>query len=57
LERRGDACITYEAVNNAFLTAQQRLPRLAAKGKSMTDIDVDNLAHVMVETTRILSKQ
>lgn len=49
--------MTYEAVDRAFNTAQLRMKMPKPKGRSMTDIDIDNLGHVLVETSRILTQE
>ena len=52
-----ETCITYDAVNNAFETAKTKLRLPAAKSATLTDSDVDNLANVITETTRLLAVQ
>lgn len=54
---RAENCITYESVDRAFHTARQHINGPYPKGRSMTDLDVDTLGHVIVETSRILAKE
>jgi len=53
----GDGCVTYEAVDRAFSTALEQMKMPNPKGRSMTDIDIDNLGHVLVETSKILARE
>ena len=53
----GDTCVTYEAVNNAVVDAQRTLRLAPPQAKTMTDIDVDNLALTLVEASRTLAIQ
>ncbi|XP_046631027.1 peroxidase-like isoform X2 [Daphnia pulicaria] len=56
--RNGDlACVTYEAVNAAFSATKLRMNLPGPKGRSMTDIDVDHLSQILVETSRNLIKE
>lgn len=48
-------CVTYESVDRAFLAAQQKMNFPRPKGRSMTDIDVDHLGQILVETSRNLA--
>jgi len=52
-----ETCITYESVNAAFETAKNKMRLPSTKKSTLTDSDVDHLANVIVETTRILAKQ
>jgi hypothetical protein len=54
---RDAACVTYEAVNAAFSAAKQQMNLPGPKGRSMTDIDVDHLGQMLVETCRNLAKE
>jgi len=54
---RAENCVTYESVDRAFHTARQHINGPYPKGRSMTDLDVDTLGHVIVETSRILAKE
>lgn len=49
--------MTYEAVDRAFTAAQQRMNLPGPKGRSMTDIDVDHLGQILVETSRNLARE
>jgi hypothetical protein len=51
------ACVTYEAVNAAFSATKLRMNLPGPKGRSMTDIDVDHLSQILVETSRNLIKE
>ena len=50
-----ETCITYDSVNAAFIKAKNKLKLPVAKSKTLTERDVDQLAKVIVETTRILA--
>lgn len=49
--------MTYESVNVAFNSAKQRMNLAGPKGRSMTDIDVDHLGQLLVETSRSLATE
>ncbi|KAK4036552.1 hypothetical protein OUZ56_028603 [Daphnia magna] len=51
------SCVTYESVNVAFNSAKQRMNLAGPKGRSMTDIDVDHLGQLLVETSRSLATE
>lgn len=50
-------CVTFESVDRAFHTARQRISGPYPKGRSMTDLDVDTLGHMIVETSRLLATE
>lgn len=52
-----ETCITYEAVNAAFHAAKTKMRLPTTKSKTLTERDIDQLAKVIVETTRILAQQ
>ena len=52
-----ETCITYESVNVAFNSAKSKLRLPHTKSKMLTERDIDQLAKVIVETTRILALQ
>ncbi len=52
-----ETCITYESVDAAFHVARSKLKLPSTKSKTLTERDVDLLAKVIVETTRILANQ
>ena len=52
-----ETCVTYDAINNAFTAAKAKLRLPGSQGKTLTDSDIDNLANVIVETTRTLARQ
>lgn len=52
-----ETCITFESVNAAFVSAKNKLRLPNSKSKMLTETDIDHLAKVIVETTRILAHQ
>jgi len=52
-----ETCITYDAVNRAFEAAKNTMKLPNTKSHTLTDSDIDHLANVIIETTRIISIQ
>ena len=52
-----ETCITFEAVDRAFESAKNKMRLPNTKSHTLTDSDIDHLANVIIETTRILSNQ
>lgn len=50
-------CVSYESVDRAFNAAKQRMNLPGPRGRSMTDIDVDHLGQILVETARNLAQE
>ncbi len=50
-------CVTYESVDRAFNEAKQKMNLPGPRGRSMTDIDVDHLGQILVETSRNLARE
>ena len=53
----GETCITYESVDAAFLAAAREMKLPTTRSKTLSESEVDHLAKVIVETTRILAHQ
>ena len=53
---RDTTCITYAAIDTAFIAARDRygLPR---PGKKMSAVELGNLGTVLTEATKIIAKQ
>ena len=57
IDRIRSTCVTFDSVNKAFTKAKDQMPLAPSGTKTLTDIDVDRLGIVIVETSRILAQE